>query len=108
MKWYKKIFLKFIEWFRPEYHIEFVNELPETTQERRIYIVGEPNEHWLLAFNCPCGCRKLIQLNLLTDAKPRWKFTILTNGKIDISPSIWRTTGCKSHFFVRKAKIFWC
>lgn len=108
MKWFKKILLKLAEWFQPSYKAKFTQELPETFAKRIVYIIGEKNHPWALAFECPCGCRKTVQLNVLKEAKPRWKFQVLAKNKIDISPSIWRTSGCKSHFFIRKGKIWWC
>jgi hypothetical protein len=80
--------------------------LPEIFDERTIYVIGKP-EPWLVAFNCPCGCNSIIQLNLLQNAKPKWRLLENSKGRITISPSVWRTEGCKSHFFVRKSKIDW-
>jgi len=61
-----------------------------------------------LAFKCPCGCDTTIFLNLLFDAKPRWKYYITKKGNISISPSVWRKVGCKSHFYIRESRISWC
>jgi len=108
MNWFEKIFLKLAEWFRPNYKVEYSEDVPNHFSKRTIYIVGEKNEPWSLAFECPCGCKKIIQLNTLKEAKPRWKHRIKSGNKIDISPSVWRISGCKSHFFIRKGKIIWC
>ena len=107
MNWPRKIFANFVEWLQPELSIIYVDELPGTVNDKAIYIVGDKSRPWLLAFQCPCGCHCLIQLNLLKDADPCWKFRLTTNNKINISPSVWRTKGCKSHFFVYKSKIEW-
>ncbi|WP_425373246.1 DUF6527 family protein, partial [Klebsiella pneumoniae] len=29
-------------------------------------------------------------------------------GRPTLYPSIWRTTGCRSHFWVRIGRIHWC
>ncbi len=108
MKWLNKKLLKLVEWFQPSYKATYVNDLPDMVGIKIIYVIGEPNNPWLLTFKCPCGCMNTIQLNLLREAKPQWKFKVLHNSKIDISPSIWRTSGCKSHFMIRKGKITWC
>jgi len=81
--------------------------LPEKIQDKTIFIVGEVDNPWLLAFNCPCGCNSLIQLNLLKDVYPGWRYMINKKKKINIFPSIWRTVGCKSHFNVRNSKVIW-
>src|ERR1035437_8988242 len=101
----KKILSKFAEWFQLEYKFIYVDELPINVNDQTIYIVGDSKQPWLLAFKCPCGCKNLIQLNMLKNADPCWKYKITKKNKITISPSIWRTNGCKSHFFIRKSKI---
>ncbi|MCW3110416.1 MAG: hypothetical protein JWQ09_4922 [Segetibacter sp.] len=83
-----------------------MTDVPDAALEKRIYIVGEPNYPWLATFKCPCGCKKTIQLNLLEGASPQWSYTIKKR-KITIKPSVWRTGGCKSHFFIRDGKIRW-
>lgn len=107
MKSFWEIRAKFAEWFQPEHKFVYVDDLPEKVNDKTIYIVGNSKQPWLLAFTCPCGCQNIIQLNLLKDADPCWKYKVTKKNKINISPSVWRTTGCKSHFFVRKSKIDW-
>ncbi|HCY43381.1 MAG TPA: hypothetical protein DHV48_18935 [Prolixibacteraceae bacterium] len=107
MNWFKKIADRIIDWQSPGLQLRYVDELPEMVTDKVIYIVGEMNFPWLLAFKCPCGCQNLIQLNLLKDAEPCWRFKIDKKKKINIYPSVWRINGCKSHFFIRKSKIQW-
>lgn len=102
----KEIFRKLAEWLSPKYRYLFCEDFPDKVQDKVIYIVGERNAPWVLVFNCPCGCSQNIQLNLLKEANPCWAFYIKKN-KISIRPSVWRTTGCKSHFIVRNSKIDW-
>ena len=90
-----------------KFQIEFAEDTPDTISGNTIYIVQDGNFPELLAFECPCGCRASIILNLLPDASPRWRYIISNQGKIDIYPSIWRKVGCKSHFFVRESDIYW-
>jgi len=107
MRLYQKVFTRFIEWLHPEYSYLFVNDLPVNIIDKTIYIVGQKEHPWLIVFNCPCGCHSPIQLNLLKEGDPCWKFKISNNKKINISPSVWRIVGCKSHFIVRNSKIGW-
>jgi len=107
MKIFRKIAVKLVEWLQPEYKFVYVEEMTENVKSKTIYIVGDTMQPWLLAFRCPCGCQNVIQLNLLKDATPCWKFRITKKKKITIFPSVWRTTGCKSHFCIRKSKIDW-
>lgn len=105
-KWPKKIISKLVKWFKPKHRVEYKEELPELLTDRTIYIIGKPNP-WLIAFKCPCGCNSIIQLNLLGNAEPKWRFRITSKKRLNILPSVWRTTGCNSHFFVRNSKIDW-
>ncbi len=108
------IFRKIVEWFRRKftfkyssnYKVEVVRDIPDIVPERKILIVDEGAPESLV-FKCPCGCKADVQLNLLADARPLWKYKINEEGNITISPSIWRTAGCRSHFFVREGKIEW-
>jgi len=103
----EKIVSTLVKWFQPRHKTEYRKDLPEILTDKTIYLIGEPESPWLIAFKCPCGCNSTIQLNLLKDAKPRWRFSKNSKNRITISPSVWRTKGCKSHFFIRKSKIDW-
>jgi hypothetical protein len=105
MKAYKYIINKFIKRSPSEYRFIYVEELPNKVNDKMIYIIGNIDQPWLIALNCPCGCQSLIQLNLLKEGDPRWKFRITKKGKINISPSIWKINGCKSHFLIYRSKI---
>jgi len=110
-----KFIRKIAKWFSKQYHFysspkfefELVEDLPELIPEKKVLVVAEGNQPDTLAFKCPCGCNSNILLNLLQDAKPRWKYRITKRGNISISPSVWRKVGCKSHFFVRDGRIDW-
>lgn len=84
-----------------------VEILPEKLSDDEIYIVKDGIEADSIVFKCPCGCRADIHLNLLPDASPRWRYFIKKK-KINISPSVWRKTGCQSHFWVKKGRVLWC
>ncbi len=102
-----KIFCILVGLLQSKHKTAFSEDLPEVLSDKTIYIVGEQEMPWLIAFKCPCGCNSIIHLNLLEDAKPKWKYSVTSKKRINISPSVWRTKGCKSHFFVRKGKIEW-
>jgi hypothetical protein len=104
---FKKVLEKIEFILQKEFKVKYFEELPDIIENRTIYIVGIKNYPWLIAFNCPCGCNKLIQLNLLIDGEDTWAFKINKKGKINIYPSVWRKVGCKSHFFIRKSKVDW-
>jgi hypothetical protein len=95
--------LKFFTLFFKQYDYLKVEDLPEEFEHNVIYIVGSP-VCWVLAFVCPCGCKQIIQLNVLKDDYPCWKFSLYRK-RITIYPSIKRNTGCKSHFWIYRGKI---
>lgn len=83
-----------------------VDDMPNEDEfkSETVYIVGENGYSWLAAFQCPCGCKDIIQLNLLPEANPNWKIYNKKGGKITISPSVERIVGCKSHFNLTNGK----
>lgn len=90
---------------RPPASVSHVEELPDTLDPNTIYLEGNPP--WVAAFLCPCGCGDTINLSLIPNDRPRWRVTTHWDGTLTLFPSIWRTRGCKSHFFFRRGKIHW-
>lgn len=91
---------------RVRYHR--VEDFPDTLKPSTIYVAGEEPHAWAAAMLCPCGCGDLIELNLLKDASPCWTVKHHPDGSVSLMPSVWRTKGCRSHFFVRNSYIDWC
>ena len=89
------------------YQVELSEDLPEFLSDNSILVMQDGNEPELLAFICPCGCKENILLNLLGDASPQWRFSITDDKIIDVHPSIWRTVGCKSHFWIIDGNVKW-
>lgn len=100
--WFKKFYHKI---FRIKYNFIFSDDFPVDLEDRTIYICDK-NQAWAMSFNCPCGCDNDVHLNLLYDANPKWTYKII-NSKLTIYPSIDRVHGCKSHFWIRKNKVYW-
>lgn len=85
-----------------------VEDLPEAPQSGVLYVAGEGPNAWAAAMLCPCGCKEVIQLNLLQQVRPRWRAWQDSDGSANLSPSVWRQQGCRSHFFLRQGRIDWC
>lgn len=81
--------------------------LPSNLKERTLYVVTEDGVPWQAALICPCGCGENLDLNLLTDERPCWRVSVGPDGAASLAPSVWRTEGCRSHFFVREGEIVW-
>jgi hypothetical protein len=84
-----------------------VDECPDRLQRLRLYLIGGVAP-WSAAFLCPCGCGEVIHLSLLIDDRPSWRLSFDRDGLPTLSPSVWRTKGCRSHFFLRQGSIVWC
>jgi hypothetical protein len=49
----------------------------------------------------------VISLSLISTDNPRWHARLHVDRTVTLSPSIWRTKGCRSHFFIRGGRILW-
>lgn len=56
---------------------------------------------------CPDGCGEVLTVNLDARAGKAWRF-YSEDDKVSLYPSVWRDTGCRSHFILWRSKIFWC
>lgn len=56
---------------------------------------------------CPDGCGDKLTINLDPRIAKAWRFYRRRN-QVSIFPSIWRDTGCGSHFIVWNHHIVWC
>lgn len=82
--------------------------LPARLPRRDLVVARDDGEDWSVGMRCPCGCGDTIELMLVAEAKPRWWLTFDRRGRPSLSPSVWRRTGCRSHFWVRGGRVDWC
>ncbi|WP_130624960.1 DUF6527 family protein [Klebsiella pneumoniae] len=108
MKW-SRWFLKLTENVLPARRITVVDAdtPPEKLPWRNLVLAREDNEDWAVAFRCPCGCGRRLELLLIKEATPNWSISIGKGGKPSLHPSIWLKGGCKSHFWLRDGKVIW-
>jgi hypothetical protein len=90
------------------YRIIINSDFPDKCEKNEIYIIGNVFCPQYAIFACPCGCGETIELNLNHHSSPCWDIKWHINGKVSFYPSIWRITGCQSHFYLIKSKILWC
>lgn len=57
---------------------------------------------------CPCGCGEKIALSLNQERRPSWAVAVDWLERPTVTPSVWQTTGCYSHFWIRAGCIAWC
>lgn len=60
---------------------------------------------WLL-IRCPCGCGEDIPVNLDARAGKAWRLYQDAKTGTSLFPSVWRDTGCESHFILRRNQIY--
>ena len=91
----------------PRLRYEHVEDFPDSLKPATLYVAGQEPHLWAAALLCPCGCGEVIHLNLLEDASPSWTLRHHGDGYVTLMPSVWRTKGCRSHFFIRNSRIEW-
>lgn len=97
------------DWLVPPYRTIFIEgNLPRDLKKRTVYIVAEDGFDEQAAMLCPCGCRRTLHMNLLTDERPCWQVTKHQNGTISLRPSVWRKKDCGSHFWFTCGRVEWC
>lgn len=60
---------------------------------------------WLF-IRCPCGCGEDIPVNLDARAGKAWRLYHDAKTGTSLFPSVWRDTGCGSHFILRRDQIY--
>ena len=105
----RRVWWVLIDVLRPRraYATEIVKEFPDRLEPKCIYLVGDASVPWFAALLCPCGCGAFIRLSLLNNDRPQWRARRHFTGTVTLEPSIWRKTGCRSHFLVRRGRIVW-
>ena len=94
----------------PRWRTVFVESdiLPDVLPRRRLVVAREGEELWSAGMICPCGCGETIELGLFPEAEPSWELTMDDRARPSLSPSVWRRTGCRAHFFMRSGRVYWC
>lgn len=60
-----------------------------------------------IVLRCPDDCGDILTINLDSRAAKAWRFYRKHN-QVSLFPSVWRDTGCRSHFIVWHHVIQWC
>lgn len=82
--------------------------LPAKLPARDLVLAEDDGEAWSVGMLCPCGCGDTVELMLLADARPRWSLTVDAKGRPSLSPSVWRKSGCRAHYWVIGGRVRWC
>jgi hypothetical protein len=74
----------------------------EQSGDVAVVLRGRPR--WLVV-RCPDGCGENVPINLDQRSGPAWH---LYDGEtLTVYPSIWRESGCESHFVIWRNRIWW-
>lgn len=60
-----------------------------------------------IAIACPDGCGEHLTINLDPRAGPAWRY-YGCGADVSLYPSVWRDSGCRSHFIIWRSRIYWC
>ena len=60
----------------------------------------------LLIISCPCGCGEQFPINLDPRAGPAWRLYRESRRGLSVYPSVWRESGCRSHYVIWRNKIY--
>lgn len=105
-RWFTRLWGK----FGPARNLQVIDgeALPPTLPVRNLVLVRDDGDDWSVGMRCPCGCGDTIELMTLREARPRWDISVNQAGHPSLHPSVWRKSGCRSHFWVRDGRILWC
>ncbi|MFZ6048084.1 DUF6527 family protein [Pseudomonas sp. CR3202] len=100
----------FEDWLAPRLRAVRIegDALPKRFPRHQLIHLVDDGESWSAGFHCPCGCGDILEVALLKGASPRWELSVDRKGRPTLHPSVWRATGCGSHFWVRDGRIHWC
>jgi len=103
-------FQALLETFSPARKLEIVDgdSLPRHLPRKNLVLAREDGEDWCVGLLCPCGCGRTIELQVFPEARPSWQLAVDNKNRPTLHPSVWVKDGCKSHFWLRKGKVFWC
>ena len=80
-------------WLVPPYATRIVDDyLPKQLRKRTLYIVQEDGLFEQAAMLCPCGCKRILHMNLLPEERPCWRVTQHKDGTATLCPSGRRIT----------------
>src|SRR6266550_5887533 len=68
-------------------------------------VLVERSRPRLLVLRCPDGCGEDLTINVDREAGKAWRL-YKVGESLTVFPSIWRDTGCESHFIISRGRIF--
>lgn len=97
----------FVSSLKPRVKVVATADRPTRLRPRRLYVTVQADRPAFGFMLCPCGCGETLHLRFFGTRHPRWHVARLS-GPATVEPSVWRTSGCRSHFILRDGQIHWC
>lgn len=94
--------------WRPPIAVVSSMERPDRLRPHRLYVTSQQGQPAFGFMICPCGCREILHLRFFGPRSPRWSVATDADGRPSVIPSIWRKTGCESHFYLTRGRVHWC
>ncbi len=76
-------------------------------EAQAIALIHRGGKYRSVVFACPSDCGDLIVLNLDPAAGHAWRVKV-SDGHVSLLPSVWRDSGCGSHFILWESEVWWC
>jgi hypothetical protein len=87
--------------------VEFRREADDLTPAPGDSALVERGRPRSFVLACPDGCGEHLTINLDDCSGPAWRWYETKRG-VTLFPSVWRDSGCKSHFIIWHDRILWC
>ena len=91
----------------PKIRLIRTKERPDRLIKGKLYVTEAGGQPAFGFMSCPCGCGETLHLRFAGERRPRWSVVADWLGRATVKPSVWRSTGCKSHFILTKGRIHW-
>jgi hypothetical protein len=92
----------------PTIRVEFVKDRPQQPHKNRLYVTQQAGHPAFGAMACPCGCGETLNLRFFGERRPRWSVRWDRRRRPTVRPSVWRQSGCRSHFHLTAGRVDWC
>ena len=105
-----KIFIKLGFYDSPDFLSQIVPDHPsrDALPKNYVLVVGGPSYKKWAYLKCPCGCGDFVMLSISKKTRPSWSVSLDFFNRPTIYPSILQTSGCMSHFWIKKGVVKWC
>lgn len=86
--------------------VSALSEIEGELAPGRAILVGREEQPRWLVMTCPCGCGDEIRVNLDHRSGPAWRIYTSPQGRLSVYPSVWRDSGCGSHFIIWSDRLY--